>query len=309
MCSLCGFVHSIWSKTSSSDGTPVTGLILEFFEGHPTISVLIVLAQERLGLPESNEEAPGLQHLLHLTCRDGATVIQIQAVEGLEGVEGRVGVETLPEGLGTVLDSDVGAPHGLDLGCCVRQEDVKPVHHARNVVGSSSAQHGGVVGVERQEGLLELGEGESAISGLVVSGDEELALVEGRIDADGVQPHLELGDRDGAGPVEVEDVEGIVDVEVLLLRKEHFVVLKLLLQYALLSQGVDQVVLVWNSQDRLARGRDTWRRPSTRWRLWEGRHRPISCRRAGSSHWIERGLVSNILAWRHYLLHGEDPWW
>lgn len=132
---------------SSSDWASIASLILELFECNSSVSVLVVLAEKCLGLARTDEETARLQHLLHLDGSDGSTVIEVQAVEGLESVEGRVGVQSLSQSFGRCLDSEVGPPHCLELSCCVRYEHIEPIYDSWDVIGSPSAQDLSHVGI------------------------------------------------------------------------------------------------------------------------------------------------------------------
>lgn len=223
------------SPVSSSHRTLVPRLILELLEGDAALSALVEFAEQRFRLAEANEEAARFKHPLHFGSCDRATVVEVETVKRLVGVEGRVGIQALPQRLRAVFDADVGAPHGLELGGCVRDEHIESIDHARDVVGASSAEHLSVVGVERQECFLELDVGQLAVLRLVIPSHEELALVEGRVHADGIEANLQLGDRDDASPVDVENVECVENIEVLFLREQDLVVFQFLFEHALLA--------------------------------------------------------------------------
>ena len=81
----------------------------------------------------------------------------------------------------------MSSPHGTELEGGVWKEHVVSSNDSRDVVRWSSVDHAAVVAIECER-PLELGEVESSVTRLVVSGDEKLALVEGWVHADGVEP-------------------------------------------------------------------------------------------------------------------------
>mmetsp|Transcript_8397 Transcript_8397/g.14042 ORF Transcript_8397/g.14042 Transcript_8397/m.14042 type:complete len:355 (-) Transcript_8397:724-1788(-) len=231
-------------------------VLRELVEGDAAVLVPVHLLHHLLHLLEAHEVASRLDHALQLVGADGAGVVEVERVEGLVHVEAGAALQALAEGLVGVLDADVGAPHGLELEGGVGQEDVVPPDDAGHIVGTSSVHHVGVVGVVGEEGLRELREVQPAVALLAVAGDEQVALVVGGVDADGVQARLQLVHRDGAVAGLVEDVEGVVEVEVRLVGQVHLGGLQLLLQVAELLEGVHQLVLVVEAEDGLAGGRE-----------------------------------------------------
>jgi len=102
---------------------------------------------------------------------------------------------------------------------------------------------------------LELVEGESSVSVLVVPGHEKLALLEGRVDTNGVESGLEIVDGDLSISRLVEDLESIPDVEVGLGAESDLGLLELLLVVAEVLESMDQGILVVETENGLPAGR------------------------------------------------------
>lgn len=150
----------------------------------------------------------------------------------------------------------MSSPHVLEFKSGVWEEDIISSNGSWDIVGSSSVDHAGVVLVMSEERLRELGEVESSISRLVVSAQEEFSLIVSWVDADGVKTLHELINGDLAiSDWLIEDVEGIEQVEVRFVGKVDFTSFKFLLKIAKLLKGVDEFILVVESEDWLSRWR------------------------------------------------------
>lgn len=92
--------------------------------------------------------------------------------------------------------------------------------------------------------MLEFSDVKSSISGLVVPGDDQLALVEGWVDTDGVETSLELMNVDLTVSWLVKDLESINQVEVRLVSQINLCSLNLQFKVANFFQRVDKLVLL-----------------------------------------------------------------
>jgi len=107
-----------------------------------------------------------------------------------------------------------------------------------------------------EEGLRELGEVKSSVSGLVISVQEEVSLIVSWVDSDGVETLHELVSGDLAvSDWLIEDVECIEQIEVRFVGKVDFTSFKFLLEVAELLKRVDEFILVMESEDWLSRWR------------------------------------------------------
>ena len=83
--------------------------------------------------------------------------------------------------LPSVLDLDVGSQHLGKLCDSSCHEDILRSSDSGVVVGSSSRNHGRVVGIVRQESLGKLVEVDAAILVFVVTANKQLRLVKGDV--------------------------------------------------------------------------------------------------------------------------------
>ena len=102
------------------------------------------------------------------------------------------------------------------------------------------------------ESFRELVELNSSISRLVPSSDEEFNFLVSWEDVDGIESASELVGVDGSVVWDIEDVEGISQVEVVLLGKGNLSVLEILLLVAEVLQTVDHFIFVVDSEDWLS---------------------------------------------------------
>lgn len=100
--------------------------------------------------------------------------------------------------------------------------------------------------------MLEFSDVESSVTRLVVSSDDNLTLVIGWVDADGVEASLKLMDIYLAVSWLVEDLESINQVEVWLVSQVDLGSLNLKFKVANLLQRVDKLVLLVKRKDRLS---------------------------------------------------------
>lgn len=100
--------------------------------------------------------------------------------------------------------------------------------------------------------MLEFSDVESSVTRLVVSSDNNLTLVIGWVDADGVEASLKLMDIYLAVSWLVEDLESINQVEVWLVSQVDLGSLNLKFKVANLLQRVDKLVLLVKRKDRLS---------------------------------------------------------
>ena len=147
----------------------------------------------------------------------------------------------------------MSSPHVLEFERGVWEEAVISSDSSGDIVGSSSVDHAGVVLVVSEEGLRELGEVKSSVSGLVVSVQEEVSLIVSWVDSDGVETCHELvsGDLAVSGRL-IEDVECVEQVEVRFVGKVDFTGFKFLLEVAELLKRVDKFILVMESENWLS---------------------------------------------------------
>ena len=102
------------------------------------------------------------------------------------------------------------------------------------------------------ESFLELMELDSSISRLVPSSDEEFHFLVSWENVDGVQSASELVGVNGSVVWDIEDIEGISQVEVVLLGKGDLGVLEFLLLVAEVFQTVDHFIFVIDSKNWLS---------------------------------------------------------
>ena len=129
------------------------------------------------------------------------------------------------------------------------------------MVGATTLGHVGVVSIEGEAGIGELAHGEAAVASGVVPRDEEVELLTGWEDTDGGESLTELSHGDVAAVVDVEDLEGVSQVEVGLQGEVDLLSLDLILSADHVTETIDELILVSDGEDGLARGaRVAWER-------------------------------------------------
>jgi len=106
--------------------------------------------------------------------------------------------------------------------------------------------------VSSEECRLELSVIDSSISRIVVSSDEELNLLHGWVDSNGVKSRLELIGGNLSVSIGIENTKRIRDVEVTLHGELDLGTLKLLLKVAKVLQGVYKLIFIINSEGWLS---------------------------------------------------------
>lgn len=95
-----------------------------------------------------------------------------------------------------------------------------------------------------KEHFFEFSYTQSSVSRIVVSSDEELALIERWKDANGVESSLKLVDINGSISWHVKNSESINNVEVWLVSKLDLGILNFLLKVAYLFKGMNKLILL-----------------------------------------------------------------
>ena len=120
-----------------------------------------------------------------------------------------------------------------------------------------------------EEGFIEFCCLESVVTVVVVSGDENVALVKGAWSTDGSKSSMELMSSDESISIQIEDGEGVRQVEVWLMGKLDFGAFKLIFEIALLFETVYELVLLEWSEDWLGWVWDRqWLIESISWIRW-----------------------------------------
>lgn len=255
---------------SSSSWGVVDNLFSELREGDSTVTVLVHLVDDLVDLLVGNEVTSGLNHSLELSSIDDTVVVEIKGVEGLVGVEAWTAVDSLTEGLGGGLNSEVSSPHVLVLESGGWEEAVISSDWSWGVVRWSSLNLAGVVRIVSEESIAELGESESSVTVLVPSGNEEIDLLGSWEHVDGVEAGSELVRVDGTVSWDIEDLEGISKVEVVSVGKRDLGVLNFHLLVADVLKTVDELILIVDSEDWLSGwGSSAWR--DSGWSNWGSR--------------------------------------
>ena len=251
--------YDVLSICSPSGWGSWESLLSELSEGNTAILVSVHLVDDLVDFLVRHPVPTGLDHSLELDGVNGSIVVQVKGVEGLVAVESWPGVESLSQALGGGLNSEVCPPHVLELESGVWEEAVISSNWSWGVVGWSSGHGVSVVSVVGKEGSLELVSLKSSVSALVVSLYEEINLLSGWEHVDGVQTGSELVGIDSSVSWDVEDVEGVSEVEVVLLCEGDLGVLDLLLLSAEVFDSVNELILVVDSEDWLsAWGNSGW---------------------------------------------------
>ena len=182
-------------------------------------------------------------------------------------------------------------PHVLELEGGIWKEAVISSDWSWSVVGWSSHNQVSVVSIMGKESGLKLSGVESSVSALVVSLYKEIYLLVGWEHVDGIESGSELIGINGSVSWDVEDVEGVSEVEVVLLGESDLGVLDLLLLITEVLESVHKLILIIDSENWLSAWRNSrWTNGSWEWSDW-GRISSDSSSR-GWSNWRAR------LEWR-----------
>jgi len=122
------------------------------------------------------------------------------------------------------------APHVSELNLGVGVEAIIAAVDGVLVVGWATVQHVGVVAVGGEEGIGELIEAQTKILVSVVTGQEKINLFTGREDTDSRETFTNVSSRNVATVINIKNAESIVQVEVGLVCKGNFGLLKLTLK-------------------------------------------------------------------------------
>ena len=218
-------------------------------KGDSAILVLVHLLNDLIDFLLGDVETSALNDSLKFISGDATISVEVEGVECVVGVEVWVGAELLTDSLRLVLSSKVGSPACSELVSSSWSEAVITSVNWVLVVRWSSSDFTGVVIVEGQESCLEFSSGESAVSIGVVPSDEEIDLILGWEETNGVESVSELVGVDDTVASLVEDFEGISEVEVIACSKTSLVGLNLVLDSADGLQAADELVFVSNSEE------------------------------------------------------------
>jgi len=225
-------------------GASWSNFIGELSKGDSAILVLVHLLNDLIDFLLGDVETSALNDSLKFISGDAAIAIEVEGVECVVDVEVWVSAELLTDTLRLGLSSKVGSPAGSELVSSSWSEAVITSVNWVLVVRWSSSDLTGVVIVEGQESCLEFSSGESAVSAVVIPSDEEIDLVLGWEETDGVESISQLVGIDDTIASLVEDFEGISEVEVIALSKTGLVGLNLVLDSADGLQAADELVFV-----------------------------------------------------------------
>lgn len=199
-----------------ADGALRSHFVGELRVGNSSSLGFVEFLDNLSGLLVANVESAGLNEPLKLISGHGTVVVQIAGVERLVDVKARLALESLADGLGGGLGLEVNSPDISELDLSVRQEAIVASVKGVSVVRGASVHHMGIVSVESGEGVGELVEGESTVTVGVVAGHEELNFLGGGVHTDGGKTVTEVGDRNVAAEILIENLEGVLQVEVAL---------------------------------------------------------------------------------------------
>ena len=146
----------------------------------------------------------------------------------------------------------MGSPHVLEFKSSGGEEAVISSDWSWGVVAWSSLNHGSIIGIVREESLLEFVEGKSSVTVAIVSLDEKINFFLSWEDVDSVQTRSKLVGVDGSVSWDVKDFEGISEVEVVLLSKGNLGLLKILFGIAHVLESMNKFILVIDSEDWLS---------------------------------------------------------
>jgi hypothetical protein len=240
-------------------------LLFEFSHVDSARIVTVKLLQHWVGLLLRHVEATRLNDALDLASVDPSVGVEVERVERRVGVEVRVAVEALADGLSSDFELEVLAPHVTELDLSVGEEAIVAAVERVSVVRWATVQHVRVVRVAREESICELLEAQAVVTILVVALEEQVHLVNSGEDANSSEAVTNLALRDGASAGLVENGEGVVKVEVRLEGQWGLGWFQLALKADEVSESVHKLVLFRALKRRLAGGADADRR-ATDWR-------------------------------------------
>jgi hypothetical protein len=160
----------------------------------------------------------------------------------------------LADGLSSNFDLEVDAPHVSELNLGVGVEAIIAAVDGVLVVGWATVQHVGVVAVGGEEGIGELIEAQTKILVSVVTGQEKINLFTGREDTDSRETLTDVSSRNVATVVNIKNAESIVQVEVGLVGKGNFGLLKLTLKWDDVAESVNKTIFLVDVEDGLLGG-------------------------------------------------------
>jgi hypothetical protein len=222
--------------------------------GHAAHLVLIELVEGLGGLLLADVEAAGLNDTLDFAGVHTSISVQVKAVEGLIQIEAGLALKALADGLSSNLNLKVHAPHVSELNLSVWVEAVITAIGRVLMVGGATVQHVIVVPVRWKESFGELIEAKTHVLVAVVAVDEKVDLIAGREDTDGRETLANVGSCNLATEVNIEDTEGVVDVEIGLVRERNLGGLKLTFKGDDVAKAIDQSVLLVEVEDGLLSG-------------------------------------------------------
>jgi hypothetical protein len=176
----------------------------------------------------------------------------IERVERLVGVEVGAALEALAGRLVTDHRAEVRPPDLLELIGGVRVEAVVPAVGRVAVVRAADLNIPRVVSIKWEEGVVKLTHVESSVAGGVVTSDEQVDLLLGRVHTDGVETVAKLEAGELTVVVRVEDLEGIGEVEVRLHGKCGLLSLNVIFVLDQVSESLDKLILFTAHEDGLA---------------------------------------------------------
>mmetsp|Transcript_15028 Transcript_15028/g.18995 ORF Transcript_15028/g.18995 Transcript_15028/m.18995 type:complete len:542 (-) Transcript_15028:51-1676(-) len=246
--SRCTSVYSVSHRAAGHD------LLSELSEGNSAVLVLVHFLDDLGGLLVAHVEAARLDQAAELFARDGTAVVHVEGVEGIVNIEVGLALESLADGLGGDLTTEVLSPHGAELQLSVWHEAVVAAVQRVAVVRATALAHRGVVSIEGEHGVAELAHVETAVTSGIVAGDEKVELLAGGEHADGGETLAQVSHRDATEVVHVEDLEGVRQVEVGLQSQGSLLALNLVLSLDKVTETVDKLVFITEGKDRLSRG-------------------------------------------------------
>lgn len=153
----------------------------------------------------------------------------------------------------------MSSPHVLELEGGGWEVAVISSDWSWSVVRWSSLNLAGVVRIVSKESIAELAESESSVTVLVPSGNEEIDLLGSWEHVDGVEAGSELVSVDSSVSWDIEDLEGISEVEVVSVGKRDLGVLNLHFLVADVLETMNKLILVIDSEDWLSGWGSDWR--------------------------------------------------
>jgi len=113
---------------------------------------------------------------------------------------------------------------------------ISSVHCSSSRISRAAADHLRVVWISREEGLAELCEGEASVVSSVVASHEQLNFFTSGVDTDLVESLSNIVDGDVSSSSCVENVVGVIDIEILLVSNLDLGTLYFSFESALLPQ-------------------------------------------------------------------------